>query len=125
MDKPFLQSEPTTFKKLYPQVKSLKLVGKEYGDFSSFSSIPHSAKSSIHFNEFSLPVKMQCSNPKCQQGGYKLEWIIDSLIRGNEVNHPKIFHCQGHEGTPKGRKIGEPCCNYIDISVEIEYEKNT
>lgn len=120
MKKPLLQGNPTTFTELFPEVKSLELTVQEHGEFSSFAP---SVKSSIHFTKSSIPSKITCSNPKCQQGGYELQWILTEVIRKKDRKYKSIFHCNGHEGTPKGRRIGDPCCNNIEIEIDIDYEK--
>ena len=120
---PFLKGEPVTFGELFPTVKSFNLKGKEHGDFSNVAGIPMERRRTIHYTASSMPAKIRCSNPRCQQGGYELQWTIDAIVRGKETYYEKTFHCGGHEGTPKGRPRGESCCNYIDIEIDIEYNK--
>lgn len=120
---PFLKGEPTTFDKVFPSVQSLTLKGKEHGDFQEVLSIPLERRSTLHYTESNLPAKIPCSNPKCQQGGYELQWIIDGIVRGRDTYYENTYHCNGHEGTPKGRRKGDPCCNYIDIKIELEYKE--
>lgn len=119
---PFLKQEETTFGELFPSVKSLTLKGKEHGDFSDVTSIPIEHKSALHYSESNLPGKIRCSNPRCQQGGYELRWIIEGIVGGEKTSYKDTLHCNGHEGTPKGRRRGDSCCNYIELNIDIEYK---
>lgn len=106
MSKPFLGGEPTTFTELYPSVKSLILTGIEHGDYTESSIIPYNQRGRIHYTASTLPRVIPCSNPKCKQGGYDLQWIIDSIVSLGEPSYINVFSCNGHEGTSKERKIG-------------------
>lgn len=68
-----------------------------------------------------LPETIQCPNPRCQQGGYRIETIISEIARMKTTLDKKNFPCNGHEGTPKGRKQGAPCENSIDIEITATY----
>jgi hypothetical protein len=118
----FLKGEPTTFDKVFPSVKSLILTGKEHGDFREFAPIPVEHRSDLHYTESNLPAKIPCSNSRCQQGGYELQWMLDRIVRSCDTHYEKTFHCGGHEGSTKGRRKGDSCCNYIDITIELEYK---
>ena len=123
-NEPFLKREPITFGKLFPSIKSLTLSGKEHGDFPDILSIPLERRSTLHYTESSLPAKIPCSNPRCQQGGYELQWTIDAIVRSQDTHYEKAFHCGGHEGSPQGKRKGDSCCNYIEIKVELEYKES-
>ncbi|HCE75156.1 MAG TPA: hypothetical protein DEP04_00885 [Dehalococcoidia bacterium] len=121
MNQRLLSGEPTTFKKLYPQVKSLRLTGQEHGDFPEMSFITYKSRGLINCSESSIPALLHCSNPRCQQGGHDLQFLIGSAIRSRETRLTETLYCNGHEGTPKGRKIGDSCGNYIELEIAIEY----
>lgn len=70
------------------------------------------------YTKASLPRHLQCINPKCQQGGLDLQ----SFVLFNE-NGEFDFSCNGHEGSPKGRRKGDPCDNRIKIKLTIERTK--
>lgn len=70
------------------------------------------------YTKASIPKHLQCINPKCQQGGIDLQ----SLVLFNE-NKEFDFSCNGHEGTPKGRRKGDPCDNRFKIRLTIERTK--
>lgn len=120
--RPFLKGEPTTFDKIFPTVKSLVLTGKEHGDFRDLSSISIDRRSTLHYTAASLPANISCANPRCQQGGYELQWILEGIISNRDTHYENIFHCNGHEGSPKGRRKGDRCGNYIKISIELAYK---
>lgn len=119
---PFLQGKPITFDKAFPSVKSFVLTGREHGDSREIASIPIEHRSALHYTAPNLPAKIPCSNPRCQQGGYELQWILDAIIRNRDTHYENTFYCGGHEGSPKGRRKGDPCCNYIEMTIELEYK---
>lgn len=120
--KPFLERKPTTFKKVFPSVRSLLLTGKEYGDFREMSSIPIERRSTLHFSASNIPAKIACSNPRCQQGGYEMQLLLESLVSRRATRYEGTFHCPGHEGSPKGRRKGDSCCNYIEAAIQLDYK---
>ena len=110
---------PGSFREVYPNIKSLKLDGSQHGDLRS----QHQEK--LRYSESSIPAMISCANPRCQQGGYDIQAIIDGVVYSQESSYKETLHCNGHEGTPKGRRIGDPCMNYIKVNIEIEYKEES
>jgi hypothetical protein len=94
-NEPFLKREHTTFCNLFPSIKNLTLIGQEHGAFPDRLSISFERRSMLNYTKSSLPAKIPCSNPRCQQGGYELQWTIDALVRSLEISKEKTFHCGG------------------------------
>lgn len=69
------------------------------------------------YSKANIPRNERCLNPRCQQGGVDLQHIV--LFTGAGEHK---FHCQGHEGSPQGRRKGAPCDNSFIITVSIEKE---
>ena len=65
------------------------------------------------YTKASLPRNERCVNPRCQQGGIDLQQIVEFWPDGE-----KEFPCNGHEGTPAGRKIGNSCTNTFKINLK-------
>jgi hypothetical protein len=68
-----------------------------------------------YFTLQSLSRHVDCLNPRCNQGGLDLQNIV-RFFESGEYD----FWCRGHEGTPKGRKVGDSCDNRFSISLKIE-----
>ena len=68
-----------------------------------------------HYTKGDIPRHLNCVNPRCQQGGLDLQRIVMFWLEGQ-----RTVSCNGHEGTPKGRRKGDPCENRFDISLSIK-----
>ena len=106
--------ELATFAKAYPNIESASV---EYVE-SSFG-----IEEGKHFHNVANGGLIRCRNPRCFRGGYELEMIISGMERNKETESTGSLHCPGDEGTPKGRKLGEPCGNKIDYTVKIKYRE--
>lgn len=49
---------------------------------------------------------LNCLNPRCRQGGLDLQQMVNFWPAGQHR-----VSCGGHEGTPQGRRRGDPCDN--------------
>jgi hypothetical protein len=58
-----------------------------------------------------------CANPLCQQGGLDVQHLLMMNGPGSYV-----IDCRGHEGSPNGRRKGDPCDNVFNVNVEIDRE---
>lgn len=65
-----------------------------------------------HFTKDSLPRRLGCLNPRCQQGGLDLQQIVEFYASGEHR-----LWCNGHEGSPAGRRKGDPCDNRFTVSL--------
>lgn len=64
---------------------------------------------------------INCINPLCYNGGFSLGALLRYMVANGttELDDHKI--CQGHEGSPKGRRNYGPCSNAFRVKVKIEY----
>lgn len=53
-----------------------------------------------------IPKRLRCVNPRCQQGGIDLQEIVVFWSNGEHS-----LTCNGHEGSPAGKRRGDPCDN--------------
>lgn len=70
------------------------------------------------YTKTTIPRYEQCVNPRCQQGGVDLQNFV--------LFHPNgeyDISCKGHEGTPAGRRKGDPCDNHFKIKLNIKPNK--
>ena len=68
------------------------------------------------FTKGDIPRYLRCANPRCQQGGLDLQQIVNFWPSGEQT-----FHCNGHEGTPQGRRKGDPCDNSFVVTL-VKFE---
>jgi len=67
-----------------------------------------------------------CHNPRCYDGGVNLRGMVDSMVasRQEEVEQAAV-HCQGYEGSPKGKIKRGPCFNCFKVRISIRYTPAT
>jgi hypothetical protein len=96
---------------VFGDISSLELNIKQdlYGYYRQ-----HDWQRKHHFTKADIPVHLACANPRCQQGGLDL-WHIVPFWQPGELS----LSCQGHEGTPAGRRRGSPCDNRFEIVLSI------
>ena len=103
---------PTSFSTAHPCFRSLVVRAKHVGKFA------YPMQREQVFSDSSIPRVLSCPNPRCQQGGYDLTATILTLEHGQTAKYQVNYSCNGHEGTPMGRRKGNPCMN----SVALEFE---
>lgn len=109
MNKSYLFGEPTTDrKKAFPDLKSLDITITQ--DPMGFGD-----RVVDRYNETNFPPTVRCSNSRCKQGGLELSNIVSFYESGKHD-----FPCNGHEGTPAGRKIGPSCHIVFKVDLAIE-----
>ena len=113
--RPFLGTV-ASFREAFPRVKTLRLVGRQRGDASG------EYQREEHYTESNVPQVIRCSNPRCQQGGYDLMPYMLSISPDNP-NYEGEIYCSGHEGTPKGRRKGDPCWNRLTFSIAATFNE--
>ena len=76
----------------------------------------HGSKPDLkRYTKSDLPPQIRCVNPRCQQGGLATQGIV--LHRGAGVHE---LWCKGHEGSPSGRRKGDPCDNSFIVTLRID-----
>lgn len=95
--------------KAFPGISfSLQIKQDKYGHYRRSD---HHGQS--RFTKSNTPRYLKCINPKCQQGGMDLQ----SFVNFNQSGEYH-YHCNGHEGSPKGRRKGDPCDNDFEVVLE-------
>jgi len=113
----FVFATKTTFEKAFPEIKDINVEVKETGTGTYNSRISH-------YNKESSSEYINCSNPICYNGGFKLGNIIREMVCKKETERQGSAMCQGSEGSPKGRKIYRKCWNGFSYKIQIEYILN-
>lgn len=106
--KPFL-GETNDRDKAFPQFESFTIVVSQ----DPYSNYRHEEwlKTST-YTKSNIPRFAKCLNPRCQQGGLDLQQIVSYAGDGEHT-----YHCNGHEGSPMGRRKGMPCENYFTVTL--------
>jgi len=112
-----LFGEKVTFEKAYPQVSSVRVEVTETGDGLD------SPRTSV-YTERTLGEYIDCSNPRCYNGGFRIGSILSQMVYGREEKQEFFEGCQGYEGSPKGRRKYQPCTNYFKGTVAIKYRES-
>ena len=109
--KPFL-GETTDRDKAFSGIASFELtvVQDRFGMYSRGGQ-----PSVSRYTKADVPRHLRCVNSRCQQGGLDLQQIVNFFPAGE-----KTFYCNGHEGTPAGRRKGDPCSNSFVITLVKE-----
>jgi hypothetical protein len=106
--RPFL-GETTKRSEAFPGLASLDVTVSQ-DPYGMFPVEPYRRLSK--FTLANIPRRIECVNPKCQQGGVDLQMQV---VAGDGVD--RQVYCGGHEGTPAGRRKGDPCMNTFKITI--------
>ena len=111
--KPFL-GETTDRNKAFYGIASLELtvVQDRFGHYTV-----HEWQREQRFTKENIPRHLACANPRCQQGGLDLQRIVLFSTPGKHT-----YWCNGHEGSPKGRRQGDPCDNRFEVILSVTRE---
>jgi hypothetical protein len=108
--RPFL-GETNDRERASPGVVSLEITVTQdpYEEYAKYPS-----QRSQRFTKETIPKHAACLNPRCQQGGLDLQSSV--------LHHPPGHHsfwCNGHEGSPQGRRKGDSCDNRFDVTLAV------
>lgn len=106
--KPFL-GETTDRARAFPGISVLE-VKVEQDKWEHYTEKPSQRES--RFTLANVPKHVPCVNPRCQQGGLDLQEIVVFFSNGEHV-----LSCNGHEGSPSGRREGEACDNSFVVTI--------
>lgn len=109
---PFL-GETTDRNKALAGYKSLKITVRQ-DPYKHHTREDHQRLSI--YTKANVPRHQKCCNPRCQRGGLDLQMLMMTLGNISEQR----FSCEGDEGSPAGRRKGNPCDNVFVVSIEIE-----
>ena len=107
--KPLL-GETTDRNCAFPGIATLEvsIVQDRWGHYTSKAS-----QREAHYTLSNIPKYHRCTNPRCQQGGLDLQEIALYLANGEHA-----LACRGHEGSPAGRRQGDPCDNTFVVTIQ-------
>lgn len=113
LGQPFLGTY-TTLTKAHPEVLSatLRYTESDYG-----------SKSPEQYRDLSNDGRVRCGNTRCHRGGYDLRFQVEQMIEKRLEEEPVAISCNGDEGTPGGRKIGQSCDRRMKGIITIKYKQ--
>jgi hypothetical protein len=105
----------TDVNKAFPDIEAIDITITQdpYGHY-----LQHDWQRTSRFTKNTIPSRLRCANPRCQQGGLELQNIVLFSLDGKHE-----FPCNGHEGTPAGRRIGAPCDNRFVVQLAVTRSK--
>jgi len=108
---PFLGTTTTDRNAAFPGIEQIEFSVSQdpYGSY-----MREAWQRSARYTKGDLPSHIRCANPRCQQGGLPSQHIV--------LFHPDGEHefwCNGHEGTPAGRRKGDPCDNCFKVTLKV------
>ncbi len=109
MSKPFF-GETTDRSEAFRDFKSIDLIVTQ-DPWNRHARFEYQRES--HYTLATIQRHQSCLNPRCQQGGLDLQRIIMFQPDGEHE-----FWCNGDEGTPKGRRQGDPCDNRFTVKLK-------
>jgi len=103
------------FSKAFPDIASLRGMVEEF-DFGSLER-------TMYYSESNIGEYINCGNPRCYNGGFQLGQQLRFMSYDKETKKKFNIHCQGYEGSPKGRKKYGPCDRHFKVEIEIVYKE--
>jgi len=113
--RPFLGTT-TNRDSAFPDIQSMTII-VEQDPYGYYTQKEWQRKST--YTKSTIPRFASCLNPKCQQGGLDLQNVATFSSDGEHT-----YYCGGHEGSPKGRRKGNPCTNSFKVTVEVKRKSN-
>lgn len=111
------EGKPVPFSQAFPNMGQFKIEIEQ--DHWGFHSVPGWRKTVIFTPQHPPPEMLSCVNPRCQQGGLSLRaYIYTAEHRTDAWTFEDILSCNGHEGSPQGRRVGRLC----DVAWKVKME---
>lgn len=112
--KSFLLGQTDDFNRAFPEIEHLRVVLKEEGEGVSQYTQKRSFTREHPPGEYE-----NCHNPRCYNGGIRIGELLRSMIMSGETELRRHTHCQGYEGSPKGRVKHAPCDNCFTVTISL------
>ena len=123
--KPFLGGFTSEFDRAFPEIEKVVVEVEEEGDVSPDPFGGETTKKRV-YGKSTLPGEyIDCSNPRCYNGGFRLSQTLRFMVDSRETNREEIYFCQGYEGSPKGRVKYDDCDNRFKVKITVVYKEET
>ena len=114
---PFFGGAPTNFLGAFPTVAKISVTVHEH-------SVEQEFEPEV-FDETDIPPIIDCRNPRCWEGGVRLQPLlreaISEICEQGKTDFEKSLSCCGHEGTRT--KSYRRCYNSFVIKGHVELKK--
>lgn len=80
---------------------------------------------STFLDEFTAEEFLDCGNPRCYRGGFRLGRILRRMVTSGEAEWAGTAFCRGHEGSPNGKRLDRPCDRHLSIKIKIKFHVST
>ncbi|AKI97035.1 hypothetical protein [Kosmotoga pacifica] len=114
----FLYSKKVSFEEAFPEIEDLTVEVEETGHGVSELNRKRTYRKQYFPGEY-----IDCSNPLCYNGGFSIGSILREMVKKRQTELETLKLCQGHEGSPKGRRIYRKCMNFFKVKVSIKYKE--
>ena len=104
----------TSFHAAYPTVE---------GATVKFTETDFGTDPKVRYWDLADGARMPCGNPRCQRGGYNIEWLAREMISKRTESEEIKMSCNGDEGSPKGRRQGKNCLMFMEGTINVKYKK--
>lgn len=128
----YLFSNKVSFTEAFPEIENIFIEVKEFessmrkpekddeweramGSYSSYPRVHRYSK-----NHFPGEI-INCSNALCFKGGFSIGSIVRNMISKKDAFKDGKEHCQGYEGSPKGKRKYRNCSHQFEYKVTIKY----
>ncbi len=119
-DAEFLFAGKTSdFGKAFPDIKDLEVKVTEEG-----RGLLYGPRTGTYTRANFPGEYVNCSNTLCYNGGFSLGNLVRGMVYGREQEREwEYVFCQGHEGSPKGRRNYGPCPNGFNVKIKIVHHE--
>ena len=114
----FVFSKKASFEEAFPEIEDLTVEVEETGH-----GVGEWNRKRIYRKQYLPGEYIDCSNPLCYNGGFSIGSILREMVKKKQTELETSKLCQGHEGSPKGRRIYRKCMNFFKVKVSIKYNK--
>jgi hypothetical protein len=77
----------------------------------------------LQFTSASATSFIPCPNNRCRRGGFDFGTFLRNYTYGSKITSvDQSYPCNGDEGTPAGRRKGDPCMNSFKVKGTITYK---
>ena len=113
-----------TFARRFPELKEVMLEWEEClpsGEIlpQATGPFPHSMRAATG----KFAPEFACQNPRCQGGGFEVEFLVDSMVSGRQEERIGVLVCMGWEQEQGSRKDSTPCTAAIRYRIRLSYRE--
>lgn len=116
---PWLANRTGNFGEAFPNVEAIDFTidDNPWGWYNVRGHRP------LHFTSVSATSFIPCPNDRCRRGGFDFGTFLRNHTYGAKITEvDQSYPCNGDEGTPAGRRKGDPCMNSFKVRGTIKYK---